>query len=76
MTNEKEQAMIDAHKNGRAAYHVNGSNVEMVHVIRQARKLYQTEHEYEAYIAGYIGELRRDEDMFSDEHRYKGRPYK
>ena len=59
MTYKKERAMVDAHKNGIVAYRINGSGVEMVHVIRHARKLYRTEHEREAYVAGYIGEQRR-----------------
>ena len=37
MTYKKERAMVDAHKNGIVAYRINGSGVEMVHVIRHVQ---------------------------------------
>jgi len=58
--NTKENTMVAAHKAGVAAYHVNGTGVDMSHVIRHARKLYDNDHDQEAFLAGYIGAMRRD----------------
>lgn len=56
---EKEQDMVEAHKAGiAAAYAANGKS-DMAKVSRQAYKLYETRHEREAYVAGYIGAQRR-----------------
>jgi hypothetical protein len=55
---DKEQIMIEAHKAGITAYATNGKS-DMAKISRQAKKLYETRHEREAYVAGYIGAQRR-----------------
>jgi methionine synthase I (cobalamin-dependent) len=57
----KEQEMVDAHKNGQAAYHLGNAGASMARTL--AHKLYKTEHEREAYIAGYLGEMRRNTEI-------------
>ena len=54
----KEQEMVAAHKAGRAGYHSGNAGASMARTL--AHKLYRTEHEREAYIAGYLGEMRRN----------------
>ena len=101
MENRTELDMVAAHKRGIVFFEAHGEK-EISAVLRHARRLYDTEHERDAFAAGYIGALRRsdsssiaarsiqaaidlslvkstnneDEDMFSDEHRYKGKPRK
>jgi hypothetical protein len=55
---DKEQVMIEAHMAGINAYNANGKS-DMAKISRQATKLYETRHEREAYVAGYIGAQRR-----------------
>jgi hypothetical protein len=58
MNKDQEQKMIKAHMAGITAYNANGKS-DMAKISRQAKKLYETRHEREAYVAGYIGAQRR-----------------
>ena len=59
---DKEKRMVEAHKAGVATFKVFGVVPDMASVIRQSRKLYLYEHQREAFIAGYLGEQRRQKE--------------
>jgi hypothetical protein len=65
MHSEIEERMIEAHKAGVEAYKLIGDIADMQPIIRQAHRLYRYEHERDAYVAGFIGERRRQQERSS-----------
>lgn len=58
MTDRTELDMVAAHKRGVVFFEAHGEK-EMSTVLRHARRLYDTDHERDAFVAGYVGTMRR-----------------
>ena len=56
---DTELDMVAAHKRGVVFYEAHGEK-EIQTVLRHARRLYDTHHERDAFVAGYLGTAKRD----------------
>ena len=58
MEDRIELDMIAAHKRGVVFFEAHGEK-EITTVLRHSRRLYETNHERDSFVAGYLGASRR-----------------